>query len=350
MSERPIQRGRPKQAKSEETESPWSRAHSERSGRDPHPNPSPIEGEAPEHRTPEGGGASASREMRLYGLNACLAAFAKRPEALRKVYLVEARIPVLKPVLAWCVKHRLGYRVVENADLEKLTASSHHEGVCFEMLRAVPLDLTQLLAAQPNAPAPSLLLWLDGVGNPHNLGALLRSAAHFGAAGAIVPQRSALDISGAAARVAEGAAEIVPLVRAPADAQARDALRAAGYSLAATVPRNGVNLYGCDLPARLVVIFGAEQEGMSDSLIAAADLRLMIPGSGAVESLNVAASAAVLLGEYWRQHAGDARQRVSATPAAPSPRTSPWEARAPRETSHSDAKSPAQRPRPKSHR
>jgi TrmH RNA methyltransferase len=282
----------------------------------------------------------------LYGLNACLAAFAKRPDALRKVYLIEARIPALKHVLAWCVKHRLGYRVVENADLEKLTASSHHEGVCFEMLRAAPLDLAELLAAQPKAPAPSLLLWLDGVGNPHNLGALLRSAAHFGAAGAIVPQQSALDISGAAARVAEGAAEIVPLVRAPADARARDALRAAGYSLAATVPRNGVSLYGCDLPARLVVVFGAEREGMSDALLAAADLRLTIPGSGAVESLNVAASAAVLLGEYWRQHAGDALQHVS----APGPRASAWEARASRETTHAGANSPASRPRPKSHR
>jgi len=344
MSERPIHRSPPRQPKSDETESPWSRARSERSGRHPHPNPSPIEGEGLKHRPPEGGAASVAREVRLYGLNACLAAFAKRPDALRKVYLIEARIPALKHVLAWCVKHRLGYRVVENADLEKLTASSHHEGVCFEMLRAAPLDLAQLLAAQPEAPAPSLLLWLDGVGNPHNLGALLRSAAHFGAAGAIVPQQSALDISGAAARVAEGAAEIVPLVRAPADAHARDALRAAGYSLAATVPRDGVSLYDCDLPARLVVVFGAEREGMSDPLLAAADLRLTIPGSGAVESLNVAASAAVLLGEYWRQHAGDARQRVS----APDPRAPAWEARASRETS--GAKSPTQRPRPKSHR
>ena len=251
--------------------------------------------EAPKARDAD----AAPREIRLYGQNACLAAFAKRPEALRKVYLTEARIPALKPVLAWCVKHRLGYRVVEDADLDKLTSSRHHEGVCFEMLRAVPLALGELIADQPKAPDASLLLWLDGVGNPHNLGALLRSAAHFGVAGVVVPPESSLDVSGAAARVAEGAAEIVPLARA--DSHARDVLRENGYVLAATVPRNGEPLYDTVLPPRLVLAFGAEGEGMSGALVESADLRITIPGSGAIESLNVAASVAVVLGEYWRQ-------------------------------------------------
>lgn len=242
-----------------------------------------------------------NEEARLYGLNACLAAFARRPEALRKVYLTEARIPALKAVLAWCVKHRIGYRVVEEADLDKLTASRHHEGVCFDLARETPLRLDDLLARVAPAPAPSLLLWLDGIGNPHNLGALLRSAAHFGAHGTIVPDGAGLEVSGAAARVAEGAAEVVPLVRAADAADALVALRTQGYAIAATVPRDGVSLYRAMLPPRLVLVFGAEGEGMSAPMIAAADLRLTIPGSGAVESLNVAASVAVALGEYWRQ-------------------------------------------------
>jgi TrmH RNA methyltransferase len=269
-----------------ERESPWARAREPRADR-PSPRPADDRDEAPE------------REVRLYGLNACLAAFAKRPDALRKVYLTEARMPALKHVLAWCVKHRLGYRLVEEDDLDRLTGSRHHEGVCFEMRRAPPLPLPKLLAAQSPS-APSLLLWLDGVGNPHNLGALMRSAAHFGAAGIVVPDESPLDVSGAAARVAEGAAEAVPLVRAPA-ALTRAALRASGYTIAATVPRNGTPLYEAKLPSRLVFVFGAEGEGMSSALIDAADLKLTIPGSGAIESLNVAASVAVVLGEYWRQ-------------------------------------------------
>lgn len=245
----------------------------------------------------------AHREARWYGVNACLAAFAKRPQDLRKVYLTEARLGSMKPVLAWCVQNKLGYRVVETGDLDKLTASRHHEGVCFDMLRRPPQTLDELLAAQPAAPAASLLLWLDGVGNPHNLGALLRSAAHFGAAGVVVPAASSLDLSGAAARVAEGGAEAVPLARIDDAGAAFAQLRAAGYAIAATVPRNGNGLYGAALPARLVLLFGAEGEGISETLIDAADLRIAIPGSGIVESLNIAASAAVVMGEYWRQHA-----------------------------------------------
>jgi len=302
---------------SSERESPWSRARvpDVRDDRERASRPRNETERAPRARSdderaaayiersardaPKAHEAEAPREIRLYGLNACLAAFAKRPEALRKVYLTEARIATLKPVLAWCVKHRLGYRVVEDADLDKLTSSRHHEGVCFEMLRAAPLDLGALIHTQPKAPDASLLLWLDGVGNPHNLGALLRSAAHFGVAGVVVPPESSLDVSGAAARVAEGAAEIVPLARA--DSRARDVLRANGYVLAATVPRNGEPLYETVLPPRLALAFGAEGEGMSGSLIESADLRITIPGTGTIESLNVAASVAVVLGEYWRQ-------------------------------------------------
>ncbi len=295
---------RPKQAAGTR-ESPWSRVRA-RSEAPPRERAQRAERESSPRRSE--GEDNAPREVRLYGLNACLAAFAKRPEALRKVYLTRARIPALKAVLAWCVKHRLGYRIVEDDDLDKLTASRHHEGVCFEMLRATPIDLATLLASQPEAPAASLLLWLDGVGNPHNLGALLRSAAHFGVAGVIVPDGSSLDVSGAAARVAEGAAEIVPIARAPASERTREMLRAAGYAIAATVTRDGASLYAAPLAARLALVFGAEGEGMSRALIDAADLRLTIPGSGAIESLNVAASVAVVLGEYWRQrHAAPSR-------------------------------------------
>ena len=243
----------------------------------------------------------AHREARWYGVNACLAAFAKRPDDLRKVYLTETRLGALKPVLAWCVQHKLGYRVVETDDLDRLTGSRHHEGVCFDMLRHPPLDLAGLLQATAQAPAASLLLWLDGVGNPHNLGALLRTAAHFEAAGVIVPTASSLDLSGAAARVAEGGAEAVPLARIDDDREALMTLREAGYTIAATLPREGSSLYATTLPRRLVLILGAEGEGMSDALVQAAELRVGIPGSGVVESLNIAASAAVVMGEYWRQ-------------------------------------------------
>jgi RNA methyltransferase, TrmH family len=245
--------------------------------------------------------ANRNEEVRIYGLNACLALFARRPHDLRKVYLLESRLGDLKPVIAWCVQQRLGYRVVGNTDLDKLTGSQHHEGVCFETRRAVLPSLSTLLARVPRAPKPALLAWLDGVGNPHNLGAVWRSAANFGVQALILPADSALAASGAAYRVAEGGAEAVPLARIVPGEDALGALRNAGFAIAATVLREGESLYAARLPTRMVFVLGAEGGGLSRGLIDRADLHLTIPGSGAVESLNVAASAAVLFGEYYRQ-------------------------------------------------
>jgi RNA methyltransferase, TrmH family len=240
-------------------------------------------------------------EMRIYGLNACLAMFAKRPHDLRKAYLLESRLADLKTVLAWCVQRKLGYRVVEIPDLDKLTGSQHHEGVCFDVRRKSPVTLANLLQMIPRAPQPALLLWLDGVGNPHNVGAVLRSTANFGVHGVIVSAETASALSGAAYRVAEGGAEAVPLAQIAAGEDVLGPLKNFEFKIAATVVREGEPLYSAKLPKRTVLVLGAEGAGLKRNLIDRADQHLTIPGTGAVESLNVAASAAVLLGEYFRQ-------------------------------------------------
>ncbi len=242
-----------------------------------------------------------SDEVRLHGLNACLAAFAARPDDLRKVWLSEARIAALKPVLAWCVKHRIGYRVVEDeAELAKLTGTERHEGVCFQMRRRTDPDLPTLLKNLGDG--PTCLLWLDGVGNPHNFGALLRSAAHFGVAGILLPSDSTLTLSGATCRVAEGGAEAVPVVRLGDTESAIATLQSAGFTLAATVPRQADSLFQAPLPARTVFVLGAEREGMRHGLIEHCPLHLTIPGSGKVESLNIASAVAVLLAMWAFRH------------------------------------------------
>ncbi|MDE2176774.1 MAG: rRNA methyltransferase [Xanthomonadaceae bacterium] len=241
-----------------------------------------------------------SAEVRLHGLNACLTAFARRPQDLRKAWLLESRLPAFKPLLAWCVRQRLGYRVVDADELVRVSGSTHHEGVCLAMR---PLSEQTLAAGIGRlSPGPALLTVLEGVGNPHNLGALLRSGAHFGLAGVVLDADDPLTLSGAAARVAEGGAEAVPLLRARTGEDVAVALRAAGFALAATLPRAGQSLFDATLPARIALVFGAEGGGLSAALVAAADRRLTIPGSGAVESLNIASSAAVFFAEWRRQH------------------------------------------------
>ncbi len=235
-------------------------------------------------------------ELRLYGLNAIQAVFSRRPQAIRKLYLGESRIPALQPLLKWCVANRVGYRVVDELDLHKLAASSHHEGVAADVLREEPVPLSTWMRDLPAG--PQCAIWLDGVGNPHNFGAILRSAAHFGVSAILLPKHSSLTLSGAAARVAEGGAEAVPLVRMGREDNAIAQLRGAGFTLAATVVKGGSDVFTAPLPPRAVYVLGAEGEGMDRELASACDLRLSIPGSGRVESLNVASAAAVLLAAW----------------------------------------------------
>ncbi len=265
--------------------------------------PSPY-GRGPRTPRPDAAPAAEARdELRVYGLNAIRAVFARRPEAIRKVYLAEARIPALQPLLKWCVAHRVGYRVVEEGDLQKLASSSHHEGVVADVLREPPMPLSTWLRDLPAG--PQCALWLDGVGNPHNFGAILRSAAHFGIGAILLPKEATLTLSGAAARVAEGGAEAVPLVRLGRADNSIAQLHGAGFRLAATLVEGGDDLFEAELPPRLVYVMGAEGGGMDRTFAQNLDLRLSIPGSGAVESLNVASATAVLLAE-WRRRARSA--------------------------------------------
>ncbi len=237
-------------------------------------------------------------ELRIHGFNAVHAVFARRPHAIRKLYLAEARIPQLQPLLKWCVANRIGYRVVDETDLQKLAASAHHEGVVAEVLRAEPVSLSAWLRELPEG--PQCALWLDGVGNPHNLGAILRSAAHFGVTAILLPKHSELALSGAAARVAEGGAEAVPFVRLGREDNSVAQLHSAGFQLAATVVHGGSDVFKLTLPPRVVYVLGSEGTGMSSELKALCDLRVSIPGSGAVESLNVASATSVLLATWAR--------------------------------------------------
>lgn len=272
---------------------PWDKSR-------PRPPRRPDAGRLPAASDAPTRAAGPRDELRLYGMNAVNAVFERRPEAIRKLYLEESRIPRAKALLAWCVKHRVGYRVVETADLDRLAGSQHHEGIVADVLKVEPRPLRDWLAQLPAGPA--VAIWLDGVGNPHNFGAILRSAAHFGVSALLLPQGSSLALSGAAARVAEGGAEHVPLVRLGEPATAIDALREAGFLLAATIVRDGMDLFSTGLPERLVYVMGAEGEGMDVNLAAACDARVSIPGTGAVESLNVAAATAVFLSQWRQQH------------------------------------------------
>ncbi len=241
------------------------------------------------------------RETRIYGRHAVAAIAEHRIDAVRKVYYHRSAQNQLADLLRWCAANRIGYREVELDDLHKLSGSEHHEGVVLEITKPEQPTIAALLERLASKPSSTLVL-LDGVANPHNIGAILRIAAHFDVDAVLLNPGNTTALSGACYRVAEGGAEAQPYISLQSDSELQ-AIKAAGYQLIATQMRQAKTLWGAKMPKRCVIVLGAEASGVSDYMYRNADLRLQIPGSGKVESLNVAQSAAIVLAEIQRQHA-----------------------------------------------
>ena len=240
-----------------------------------------------------------------HGVHACAAVFARRPRDIVRVYLAAGRRREFADLLEWCARERKGFQVVEADSLRRITGSLHHEGVAILAAALRRLDVNALLGRLAGEASGGPLVYLDGVQNPHNLGSILRTAAHFGAAAVVGRGGELPPLSPSAVRVAEGAAEHVPVVDLADPAADVSRLKAAGYQVVGTASGTGVPLTRAALGPRSVFVLGSEGQGMSPEAAAFADITVRIPGTGAVESLNVAVACGVLLAEAWRRSGGE---------------------------------------------
>lgn len=238
-------------------------------------------------------------ETRVYGENACQALFQSRPDCIVRAWFVQSVTPRFREALKWMAANRKAYHVVDEAELAKASGTEHHGGVCFLIKKRSGMQVREWLA---NAPAKDCVLALEDIGNPHNLGGIMRSCAHFGVKGLLVQDASLLE-SGAAVRTAEGGAEHVQAIGGESFAAGLDAFRHAGYTIVTTSSHQGEPLAQVELPAKMVLVLGQEGEGLSDSTLEQGDISVSIGGTGNVESLNVSVATGILLAEWWRQNA-----------------------------------------------
>ena len=243
-------------------------------------------------------------EVRICGVNACRAVAETKRDRIIRVYVSEARLQTFGSLLRWCAETRRAYHVVTDAELERVTESKHHEGICLLVRRPPAPGFAAFTATLAASTGPCCLLLVENVGNPHNLGAIICVAAHFGAAGLLLAGGSGTpaSLSAAAHRIAEGGLEHVPVIPVADPVRAVTALREAGFLAVATSSHVAESLYAADLPPRVLFLFGSETEGLTAAVSRAADRCVAIPGSGAVESLNVACAAAAFLSEFRRLH------------------------------------------------
>jgi len=240
------------------------------------------------------------QEIVVYGLNACMAAFKKRPEDLLRVFFHESRRQELREVTRWCRARKLPYRELDGESLNKVAASVHHEGVVLVVKPLLPLPLTQLMKG--GLAGESVVLALDGVENPHNIGAIARSAAYFGACGLIVEAgESVRALPPSAVRMAEGGLESLPCYQTGDMPSAIRDLKGRGLFILGADAGAALSIHEAALTFPLVLVLGSEGQGLSERARKRCDALVRIPGSGRVESLNVSVAAGVLLAEIFRR-------------------------------------------------
>ena len=189
----------------------------------------------------------------------------------------------------------------DRAALDRMTGGARHQGVVARYNAPEPLAESELPKLVEAAEAGALFLVLDGVTDPHNLGACLRSAEAAGVTAVIVPKDRAVGITPTVRRASAGAADRVPLVAATNLARALKALKDAGVWLVGLVGDIDASLYSIDLKGPIAIVLGSEGEGMRRLTREACDFVARIPMRGGVESLNVSVATGIALFETLRQ-------------------------------------------------
>jgi 23S rRNA (guanosine2251-2'-O)-methyltransferase len=242
-----------------------------------------------------------SRRHLVYGLHAVGAVIERSPERLLELWMAEPR----RDARAASLRERAeaaGIRVqtVSGDSLAKLAGEVAHQGAVAAVRPLKAWDEHDLVGAISGLD-DALLLILDGVTDPHNLGACLRSADAAGAHAVVIPKDRAATVDGVVRKVAAGAAEFVPVATVTNLARVLDLLKERGIWVVGTDGEAPQTLYEADLNRPLALVLGAEGDGMRRLTRERCDFLVRIPMAGQVESLNVSVAAGIALFEARRQ-------------------------------------------------
>ena len=237
----------------------------------------------------------------IYGMHAVRIMLERHPERVHNVRIAQQREdPRVRAIDELARRH---HRPVQRVDLHALKqqlGDVAHQGVAADITPLPPWTEDELLAALQSASAP-LLLALDGVQDPHNLGACLRSADACGALAVIVPRDRAAQVTPTVRKVAVGAAETTPVVAVTNLVRTLKLLKQAGLWVVGADAAGDKSAHQADLKGPVVLVLGAEGTGLRRLTQQNCDFLVRLPQLGAVESLNVSVAAGMLLYEAVRQ-------------------------------------------------
>jgi 23S rRNA (guanosine2251-2'-O)-methyltransferase len=249
----------------------------------------------------------------VYGRHAVAAALANPARRWRRLAVLAEHEAEAAALVAAAAAERRGegeaVEVLDRAAFERLLPEGAvHQGWALEVEPLDSADLEDVLRAVEMAQGRSIVIVLDQVSDPHNVGAILRSAAAFGASAVIVGEHGAPPATGALAKAASGALDSVPLVRAVNLARTLDRLKDAGFWCCGLDEAAPATLAGLDLGNRVVLVLGSEGGGLRRLLRERCDYLARLPTRPALPSLNVSNAAAVALYELMRGEPGNPGQ------------------------------------------
>jgi 23S rRNA (guanosine2251-2'-O)-methyltransferase len=231
----------------------------------------------------------------VWGLHPVREALLRAPERVLEVWILAGRTDGrMEEVLSLARENGIACQPVRRETLEGMAGGGTHQGVVARLAPAAALDENDLEALLDGLSEPALLLVLDGVQDPHNLGACLRTADAAGAHAVIIPRDRAAGLTPAARKAAAGAAELVPLIRVVNLARCLRNLKDRGIWLAGA-EAGGPDAFSADLSGPLALVLGGEGAGLRRLTRETCDLLVSLPMKGRVESLNVSVAAGVLL-------------------------------------------------------
>ena len=238
----------------------------------------------------------------VFGVHAVRALVERDPAGVLEVWLQARREPpALRRALSLPAASDIAVHQVSREAIERMAGPAAHQGVVARYRRSAAAPITTLDGLLDRTPPPSLIVVLDEVQDPRNLGACMRCAAGAGADAVVIPKRRSAPLTPAARKAASGAAERLPLVTVTNLADALERIAAAGLSVIGAAPDAERSLYDADLRGPLAFVLGGEERGLRRLTREKCLQVVSIPLHGSAESLNVSVAAAVCLFEAVRQ-------------------------------------------------
>ena len=237
----------------------------------------------------------------IFGFHSVEAILEKEPERFLEIYALKGREDKrLNPVIDQARKFGISVQFMQRKALDNKANGEQHQGIIANVKAARMFNEKDLDEIIEREDTPFLLV-LDGITDPHNLGACLRSADAAGVHAIIVPKDKSAKLNGTARKVACGAAETVPLVQVTNLARTLREIKDAGVWVVGTAGETDTELFDANLTGPMAVVMGAEGDGMRRLTREHCDLLVKIPMAGTVSSLNVSVATGICLFEVLRQ-------------------------------------------------